>query len=141
MSELDNLLDSTLDDIDDLPEFKTYPAGAHVVGASFKLDKMGDIDVIRLNFVYKEVAELANSQDEAPKAGDLSGAMFMLNHELGLGSFKKAALPFQEALGLGTLREIIEGVQDVECLISTTVRIDKKDSDKTYLNIKSIQVV
>ncbi len=140
LDKLDQILDATLDDLDDLPEFKPFPAGGHKVLASFSVDKINKKDVIKLDFTYVEKLELADPQDEVPKAGDTCNTLFMLDNEYGVGNFKKCAAPFREALGFGSNREIVEGVKDVECIIITTIRKDKNDPDKKYLNIKEIMV-
>lgn len=140
MSELDNLLDATLDDIADLPEFKNYTPGSHQVKASFAMDEFKDKPIIRLNFEYIAPIELADATAEAPKEGDQCSVMFMLDNEYGLGNFKKCAQPFAESLGFSTNREIVEGVKDVECAIITSLKQDKNDKDRTYLNVKEIIV-
>ena len=141
MSDIDSLLDSTLDDIADLPEFKVFPAGAYKVAATFTQKKIGDNDAIELSLKLLEVVELADPQDTPPVAGDVSSTAFMLNNEFGLGNFKKCAVPFGSALALSSMRDIIEGVKDIECMVITSVRTDKKDKDKHYLNVKEIQVL
>jgi hypothetical protein len=141
MSELDNLLDATLDDLKDLPSFTPYAAGAHKVLASFAMDKVNGKDVIKLNFVYLELVELEDPEAEVPKEGDTSNVMFMLDNEFGLGNFKKCAAPFAEALGLTSLRDIVEGVKDVEVLIVSNQRVNKKDPSQVYMNVKEIQVI
>ena len=141
MSELDDLLDSTLDDIEDLPEFKPFPAGAHHVKATFTMDEINKKPVIKLDLVLVETVEQADPSAEASKEGDSSGTMFMLDNKYGIGNFKKCAAPFAEALDLTTNREIIEGVKDVECVVITSIRTDKNDPDKEYLNIKEIKIL
>lgn len=142
MSDIMNaLLDATLDDIADLPEFKNYPIGAHKVLATFATKNIGGKDAIELSFKYQECMGLADENDAAPAAGDTCSTMFMLDNEYGQGNFKKCAKPFAEALGFGTLRDIIEGVKDVECIILTGLRADKNDKEKFYLQVKEIQVV
>lgn len=138
MSDLDALLDATLDDLDDLPSFEPYPAGVHRVLASMETDTVNDKPVIKLNFKYVENIELANPQDEAPKEGDTANVMFMLDNEYGIGNFKLCAAPFKEALGFTTNREIVEGVQEIDCAIVTGLRRDKNDKEKFYMNIKQI---
>ena len=46
-----------------------------------------------------------------------------------------------EAMQFSSLREIVEGVKDVECVIISGIRTDKNDPDKHYLNVKEIQVL
>lgn len=144
MSDLDNLLDSTLDDLEDLPSFTPFPIGAHKVLASFEPKEINGKSAIELSFKLLETLELADasvSEDDYPKAGDTSNTMFMLDNEFGRGNLKKCAMPFGVALELSTIRDIIEGVKEVECIILTGLRVDKNDPDKKYLQVKEIQVV
>lgn len=142
MSDIMNaLLDATLDDIADLPEFKTYPAGAHRVLASFDVKEINGKAAIELAFTYLEAIELADANDKAPNANDACSTMFMMDNEYGQGNFKKCAAPFAEAMGFATNREIVEGVKGVECIILTSLRADKNDKTKFYLQVKEISVV
>lgn len=138
---LDQLLDATLDDLDDLPSFQPFPAGAHKVLATFGTKEINGKSVVTLDFKMIESLELANTQDEPPKEGDVANTMFMIDNEFGLGNLKKCAAPFTEMIGSSGLRDIVEGVKDVECVIVTGIRTDKSDPDKKYLNVKEIQVV
>jgi len=141
MSDLDTLLDATLDDLEDLPEFKPFPGGAHRVLASFEAKTVGIKTAIELSFKLLETMELTNPQDEPSKPGDTASTLFFLDNEYGVGNFKRCAKPFAEALAFSTNREIVEGVKEVECVIITSIKKDKNDPDKKYLNVKEIQVV
>ena len=140
LDSLDNLLDATLDDLEDLPEFTPFKPGAHRVTATFEEKEINDKQSVELSFVLMETLELADPQLEKDAPGHTSSIAFMLDNEYGRGNLKKCALPFGEALGLSTIRQIVEGVKEVECLILTTVRKDKTDPDRFYLNVKEIQV-
>ena len=141
MSELDNLLDLTLDDLDDLPSFEPYPAGAHKLLATFEPKKIGEKDAIELSFKYVELLELANPEDKTPKEGDTCNTMFLIGNEFGLGNLKKCATPFADMVGSNNLRAIIDGVKDVECAVVTSIRVDKNDASKRYLQVKEIVVM
>ena len=141
MTDLNNLLDATLDDLEDLPEFKPFPAGAHKVLATFETKEINGKAAVELNFKYIETLELADPSDVAPKAGDTANTMFMLGNEFGRGAFKKCAVPFGQALNLTNLAEIVEQVTDIECLIITGLRKDKNNPDRVYLQVKELQVV
>tara|TARA_R110000744_G_scaffold222789_1_gene341618 strand:- start:186 stop:611 length:426 start_codon:yes stop_codon:yes gene_type:complete len=141
MSDLDTLLDTKLDDLADLPEFKSFPRGAHRVLATFAMKEINDKPAVDLSFTLIETEELSDPQDAMPKAGDVSSTMFMLGNEFGVGNLKKCALPFQEALQLETIRDVIDQVKDVECIIVTSLRADKNDKEKFYLVVKEIAVV
>lgn len=140
MSDLDNLLDATLDDLVDLPEFKNYPAGSHKVLASFGTKEINGKQAVTLDFKYLEVVELADANEEEPKAGDTCGTMFMLDNEYGQGNLKKAAMPFSAELNLSSIRDVVEQVKDVECYVLTSLRADKNDKEKFYLQVKEITI-
>jgi hypothetical protein len=138
---LNSLLDATLDDLDDLPEFKNFPVGAHRVLASFSVKDINGNVAIELGFKYVEAVELTDTNDVEPKQGDTASTMFMMANEFGQGNFKRCAKPFAEALGFSTNREIVEGVKDVECIVVTSLRADKNDKTKFYMQVKEIAVV
>lgn len=141
MSDLDNLLDSTLEDLEDLPSFEPYPAGTHKCLATFDTKEINGKAAIELSFKMVECLELADPQDKEPAAGDTSNTMFMLDNEFGRGNLKKCAVPFAESLNLSSVREVIETVKDVECVVITSLRTDKNDPDKKYLQVKEIAVI
>lgn len=138
---LANLLDGTLDDIDDLPSFAPFPAGIHNVKASLTVDEIGGKAAIKLDLVMVESVELADAEAEAPKAGDSCNTVFFLDNEFGLGNFKRCAKPFQEAFQCASTGELIEQVTDIDCMVVTSTRPDKKDPARLYLDVKEINIV
>ena len=143
-TNMNDLLDITLDDLEDLPSFQPFPVGAHKVSASFGMKDIKGKQAVTLDFTLIETIELADTTvdaDDFPKAGDTSNTMFMLDNEYGRGNLKKCALPFGAALELSSIRDIIEGVKEVECIVLTGLRKDKTDPDKFYLDVKEIQVL
>lgn len=142
MSAIDDLLDTTLDDLEDLPEFKPFPPGAHKVLATFVQEKINDSDAIKLDLKIMETIELVNpDEDEPPKEGDESGTIFLLDNEYGRGNLKRLSAPFKDAMGLTTIRSVIEEVKNIECIVITGIRKDKNDPDKKYLDVKEISVI
>ncbi len=142
MSEIDDLLDSTLDDLEDLPEFKTFPAGVHRASATMELKEVNGVMSVELAFVGMETIELAEpSKDEPIKAGDTSNTLYKLDNEFARGKLKQVLKPLGEALGTSVTREIIEQTKEVEVVILTSIRVDKTDTDRKFLNIKELNVV
>jgi len=141
MNDVNSLLDATLDDLEDLPSFQPFSAGAHRVLASMELKEINGKSAIELSFKMLETLELANPNDEPPKANDTANTMFMLDNEYGRGNLKKVATPLGAALGATSIREIVEQTKDIECVILSSVRVDKNDPDKKYLQVKELNVV
>lgn len=144
MSELDTLLDATLDDLADLPSFTPFAAGAHRVLATLETEDISakmKKPCVELSFKYLECMELADPNDATPKEGDTSNTMFMLDNEFGQGNLKKCATPLAASLGTSSIRDTIEQTNEIECIILTSLRADKNDKEKFYLNVKELQVV
>lgn len=136
--DLDAILDATVDDLNDLPEFKPFPPGAHKVLISLELKTVGQKKQVEASLTYVEPLELTNPEDVPPRQGDKCSALYDLTHELGQGKFKKIAVPLQEITGLNTNRELVSGgVKDVEVAVVTGIRVNK-NSGAQYLDIQEL---
>jgi len=141
--DIDSLLDGTLDDIADMPEFKPFAAGAHVCTLKVEQKTIGDTKApaFEVTLTVVETQELANPEkDEAPKPGDSTNVLYMMNNELGQGSFKKLLAAAAESFGPKKNRELIDDLQGAEALVVTKVRMNK-DKTKSYTDIVSLQIV
>lgn len=138
-----NLLDATLDDLEDLPTYAPYPAGVHRVLATFTEKEGKDkAQLIELSFKALNTEELVDPAKDTPiEAGDETSVSYMLDNEWGQKFFKKDALPFGEHFATRSLREIVEQTTDIECLIVTSLRQDKSDKTKFYMDVKEIHIV
>lgn len=148
MSETDDLLDATLDDLEDLPEFAVFPAGAHRCLATLSIKEVNDKQAVELELKLIEHLEFAEpASDQEMPAGTIASTLFMLDNEFGRGNLKKIAKPLGESLGTGVLRDIIEQTTEMEVAVITSIRRPNKkaiangtDPDARYLNIKELQV-
>lgn len=139
-SNSSSLLDSTLDDLADMPEFKVYPNGAHTVSISFEEKEVNGHPSVELKMVAIETQELANPSDTPLVAGDTGSVLYMLDNEFGQGSLKAILKPLGQHFGLGNLREIMEAAAGTECMVVTKQRMNK-DKTQTYLSVTSIEVI
>ena len=136
----DNMLDATLDDLNDLPEYAVLPAGAHQCLASFEEKEVNGKACVELRLKLIQHLELANPTTDKPlEPGAECSMLFMLDNEYGQGNFKKLAKPFAAAMGLSSLRDIVEQVKNIEVAAVTSLRADKNDKDKFYLNVKELE--
>jgi len=142
MSEIDNLLDATLDDLEDLPTFEPFPAGVHRALVSMNEKEVNGHQSIEVSCKMVETIELAEpTKAEAPKAGSEASVLCMLDNEFGRGNFKALAKPLGAAFGTISNREIVEQTKDIECLIVTSLKQDKNDKTVFRMNIKELEVV
>lgn len=139
------LLDSTLDDLADSPEFKLFPVGAYIVTIeSAEPKKMGENPGVEFKFACQEVVELAEPTEEAPAQGATTSIGFLLNNEFGQGAFKEVLKSLKEGLSIpdgATNREILEQAKGITCLAVFAVRADKHDKEKKYQSLKSLTVL
>jgi hypothetical protein len=149
-ANIDDLLDGTLDDLADAPSFKPFPAGAHVCKLNWEVKTIGTSPAVELKLTHVSTAELANEGDTMPAPGDTTSVAFILKkkdgsqNELGEGQWKEilAALKSGGVEG-NSNREIMAASENMEVMVVTTVRVDKKDPQdiKYYTGVKSVSVI
>lgn len=137
---LDSLLDLSLDDLADLPEFKVFPAGAHRCTMELQSKDINGHPSVELKLRLVETVELANPTDEPAAAGTESSVAFMLDNEIGQGKFKEILKPIAQHYGVGKFGEVQEACKGAEVLVVTKTR-QNKEKTQTYLDVVSIQVL
>ena len=138
MENLDNLLDMSLDELADLPEFVVYPAGAYRCTLNIEAKKIGEHPAVELSFKHIETVEKGSETDEDVTPGTECSAAFMLDNQFGQGNLKKVVAPLVAHFGTPKLSEIAAN-KDLEVLLVSKTR-QNKDKTQTYLDIISLQV-
>ena len=136
---LDSMLDVSLDDIADLPEFLVFPAGAYRVTINFGAKKINEHPVVEAKLKLLEVQEIP-ADETPPEAGAEASVVYMMDNEFGQGNFKKLMKPLCEHHGLTNLAQAIAASQGMEVMVVTKQR-QNKDKTATYLDIASLQVL
>lgn len=145
-TNIDDILDGTLDDLDDLPSFKPFTPGLHLCKVKITQKEVTKFPVMEVELTAKETIELADTSAEPVKAGDVASTIFFMKHsnpktaELGQGKFKELmkglAPSFPDAKKLS---ELIAAVNDTdEVIVATSVR--KTKDDKEYLDIQTMSM-
>ena len=137
---LDSMLDVSLDDIADLPEFLVYPAGAYRVTINFDAKKINEHPSVETKLKMLEVLELSDPSATPPEVGAESSVAYMMDNEFGQGNFKKLVKPLCEHHGITNLAQVIAASQGMEVMVVTKQRMNK-DKTQTYLDIVSLQVL
>lgn len=144
--DIDALLDGTLDDLADVPEFKNYPAGVHKVKISWDLAKEvsdgkgGKKKVVGLNMTGIETVELPAGSEDAPiTEGQVANVMFDLKNEYGQGQFKEIMKSLAAHYGAKSNRELAKESEGAEVLVTTDLR-DNKDKTKKFLQVVALAV-
>lgn len=153
---LDDLLDGTLDDLADVPEFKPFAAGAHRMSLKFDATKkINDMPAIEVKLTIIESVELSDPTATAPAAGDTTNVIYILKkkddkgnvvrNELAEGQFKKLMASLSPAFpeAGGSPRKIMEAADGFEVLAVTDIRSNLKDKNnpKHYTELKEVQIL
>ena len=145
MSEInmDALLDGTLDDLADIPEFRPFPPGAHKVKFTWEQKEVNKHPAIEVKLTAVETVELAKPADEENKAlvgGETGSVLYMLDNEIGQGKFKELLKSLAAHYGAKTTRELLADAQGSEVLVVTDLR-SNKEKTKSYMDIVKLQVI
>lgn len=143
MSEfnIDSLLDGTLDDLADAPEFKPFPAGTHKVVVTIVQKKIGTHPAFEVGMKAIETIELPAGSEEVPLvAGATTSVAYMMDNDLGQGNFKKILKSLADHFGAKSNRELISEAQNLEVLVVTKQRMNK-DKTQSYTDIVELQVI
>ena len=140
--EGNDILDMTLDDLEDLPTFSPYPAGAHRALVTMAVKEINGKQNVEVLLKAVETLELADAtKDEPLKAGDETSLLCGLSNEWGRGELKKLATPIGVALGIAGIRDVIEQCNDIECVVVTYQQQDKNDKTLFRTKVKELAVV
>ena len=148
-TSIDSLLDGTLDDLADVPEFKPFSAGAHKVIIKWHMKEISSKPVIMLNLTAVETVELKDATDAPIVAGDTTEVMFQLYtkdgrpNEIAQGQWKELLRPLAAHFGTKSNRETMDASNGAECLVVTGIRVNKKDLNdvKYYTSVDTIAII
>lgn len=141
---IDALLDGTLDDLTDLPEFKPYPVGTHavvltVVDKTAVKDRVNGHPGFEIKMKAIETLELANPDDAPLVAGAETSVLYLLDNPIGQGSFKKLLASAAEHFGAKSNRELLADLQGATVAVVTRQR-QNKEKTQTYTDIVEMKV-
>lgn len=134
----------SLDDIDDLPQFKVFPTGGFHIKLEKGLErkKVGEHDAEEARMTLVQVLETKDlaEGEEAPKPGDMCSTVFMRDNATALGKLKEFCAPIAKQIGSGNFGAIREASKGLEMIVAGK-RIYDKDKDRCYFNIAQVSLV
>ncbi len=137
--DLDSILDSSIDDLADLPEFGVYPSGVHRVLINWESKEVNKHPCMELKMKMVETVELSNpAADQPVAAGQESSSLFMLDNEFGQGSFKSIIKTLAAATGTSKISEAVEASNGMEVEVVVVTKPDKKDPTTMRMNVKKV---
>lgn len=133
--DLDSILDSSIDDLADLPEFAVFPAGVHTVVINWESKEVNKHPAMELKMRAVETVELSNPETDSPlTAGTESSVLYMLDNEFGQGKFKTLIKQLAGHFGTTKISETLEASQGMEVQVVCKVR-QSKDKSTSYTEV------
>lgn len=136
---IDSLLDGSIDDLADLPEFAVFPNGVHKVRIKWEKKEVNKHPALELKMALIETVELANAADTPLAVGAESNILYMLDNEFGQGKMKEIMKVLSAATGTAKISETMEASNGMEVQVVTKVR-QNKDKTQSYTDITKIIV-
>ena len=149
-ADLDALMASGMDDLEDLPPVGVPPTGHYnlAVTVERKANKEATSEYIQFSYVVEAINGL-KEESEADQAA--VGMQFTQNfsplkrdgtiNKFGVGFLKEALAPFAQHFGTGNIGSLCEQVQHVSVAATLTRRVNKKESDRFDFSLKDVVVL
>lgn len=137
---MDDLLDGTIDDLADFPEFRPYNEGAHLCMYTLERDKK-DKNVIYSCLKLIETKEQTDSKATPMEPGAETRVRHDLSNEFGQGQFKRIMTAAAAKFGAKSNRALMEEMNSVEVLVVTKLNENKKSLGKFFTDIVEIEVM
>ena len=123
---MDSLLEGTLDDLAQVPDFVAYPPGSHKVIINWEMPTKERPTTIGLKLSAIETLELNDASHTPLVPGSMTTISFKMDNEFGQSNYRKVITSLSAHFGAGTNREIMEKSAGAECLVITTSKTGKK---------------
>lgn len=133
---IDSILDSTLDDLADLPEFKPFPAGAHRCIFNWESKTINNKPCVELKFVAIETIESSDPQEAVVNEGQTTNILLMLRNndggknEISEGQLKLVVAALKPTFGGDTNGQTLEAARGAEVLLVSKVRVNKSSGQE-----------
>lgn len=146
---LDDILDQSIDDLKDLPEFKVPPTGIYEQDVSLVMKEINKKPAIVAHHVIIECKSLADDsipENERAKPGDSFDVGFILKDESGQrnevaeGFFKAFMIPFHAHFDDKSIKSVVEKMKDPVRIVSAIEKKERK-GDKEKFDAKVSDIV
>jgi hypothetical protein len=146
----DDLLDKSIDDLADLPEFKVPETGIYGLSVKLETKEINNKPAVVCKYTVRNVVELADSsipEEQHAKAGDGFDEAYILkdndgkDSEIAWGRLKQFLQPFEVHFGEKLISALVKRLADP---VSITAKVTKKprkdDKEKFSAQVSDITV-
>lgn len=150
LSDIDALLDASMEDLEDLPPVGAPPSGHYNLTVTMAVEEIGDEKkkVVTASFVVDAINELKDQSEATEVAPGQQFKTFYHTvkkdgtpNKFGIGSLKALCAPFADRLGVTKIGEIVNGVNQMAITATIRRRVSRKNEDQYNLEIKDIVIL
>lgn len=149
MSSFDDLMDMSMDSIEDLPPIGVPPTGHYNLLVTASRDsKDGGNEFIKFAYTVESINEVKNSAEESQAAIGQTFVEFFsplkkdgTRNEFGMQYLKQAMAPFAAHFGGGNFATVLESIDKVSIAATLTRIKDKKDADRFNFRLADVVVL
>lgn len=132
--DFDTLLDKSIDDLKDLPEYKVPHTGMYKLSVTMTAKEVNNKPALSADFKVRELVELADStipEEDRAKEGDGFNMLYVLKNEEGedleisWGRLKELLKPFEAHFGTKNLKELV--TQHLSTPVDITAKVTRKE--------------
>lgn len=149
--DFDAILDKSIDDLADLPEFKVPDTGIYKLTVQAEAKPINDKPAVVCKYKVREVVELADSsipEESRAKRGDGFDVPFILkdnegnDSEMAWGRMKEFMQPFEAHFGEKSIGALVKrlAAEPVDITAKVTKRQRKDDKEKFSASVSDITV-
>lgn len=145
---VDDLLNASMEDIEDLPPVGAPPSGHYNLLLSMEKREVGEKDVICADFEITAINDLKEGEDpEEVKEGQKFTIFYHVTkkdgtmNKFGIGQLKELLKPFATHFGKNNIGELINDVKQMNIAAAVKRKVNRKNEDQYNLNIKDIVIL
>lgn len=136
-----DLLDKSIDDIEDLPGFEVPPPGTYALKYTAAIKPINDKAFIENTFEVLEALELNDPTIEGVKIGTKFSTLTQIGNDIAMGKYKEFVAPLAAHFDEKNLGKLVsEHLKDVVITGTVKHRKNKEDESKPYGEVSNVVV-
>ena len=150
-TDFDSLLNSSMDDLDDLPPVGVPPTGHYnlvVTAERVDPEEAGKNPYIKFSYEVEAVNEVKNPEEEAQASAGMKFSQIFSPfkkdgtvNDFGVGFLKEAIAPFAAHFGTRGIGEALQAINKVTVAASLIRKVDKRDPERFNFSLKDVVVL
>lgn len=149
-AELDDVLNASMEDLDDLPPVGVPPSGHYNLTTTFSIEELEDDKGNKRKVIFaKYIVDAINELKDPAEADDVKVGQefregFFLQKKdgtknvFGIGNLKARLASYSERFGTSNIGELIQAVNQVAITATVVRKVNRKNEDQVNMQLKDV---